>query len=544
MKFNIKSHWITFIAAFYFTSVLNLSFWRFVNNHVHLIHVSDYIFLISTPIFIFSIASVFFSTLVWPYITKPILILLLISASIANYAMYNLGIYIDSDMVRNIVQTNQREANDLITFSAIMWVLFLGILPSILLIQTKIIYRPFFKEISFKLLTITLSIIFICIIAAISYKDYAAFSRNNKQVVRLINPTNFIYSILRYYKKQTFLNKEFVHIDPSASYQPFVDDAHTVFIIVLGETARSMNFSLNGYSRNTNPKLSQQDVISFKDMTSCGTATAISVPCLFSNMTRKNYDADQVNYSENLLDLLKNTHYQILWRENDDGCKGVCNRVPTEDMVALNNPKYCNGTACFDEVMLEGLEDYLKKIDRDTVIILHTIGSHGPTYYKRYPDAFKIFKPTCDTAEIQNCSQESIINTYDNTILYTDHVISNTIDILKKFPKLESGLLYVSDHGESLGENNIYLHGIPYRIAPKEQTHVPFILWLSERMKKEDHLDVTCLKQKAETSTLSHDYFFHSIITLMEVQSKTYDANLDLFASCRTQALPKKQISS
>ncbi len=540
MKFNIKSHWITFIAAFYFMSVLNLSFWRFVSAHLQLLSPSDYIFLISTPILMFSLFCILFSAIVWPYITKPILIFLLISASVANYAMYNLGIYIDSDMIRNILQTNQREANDLITFSGVTWILILGILPSILLIRANILYRPFFKEVSFKVLIAVISIVTIGIIAAISYKDYAAFGRNNRQVVRLINPINYIHATLRYYKKQALLNKEFVHIDPLASYQPYPDEAITVFIIVLGETARSMNFSLNGYSRNTNPKLSQQDVISFKDVASCGTATATSVPCLFSNMSRQNYDADKVSYTDNLLDLLKNTNYQILWRENDDGCKGVCNRVPTEDMVALNNSKYCDGTVCFDEVLLDGLEDYLKKVDRDAVIVLHTIGSHGPTYYKRYPDAFKIFTPTCETAEIQNCTQESIINTYDNTIAYTDHVVSGAIDILKKFPNFESGLLYVSDHGESLGENNIYLHGIPYRIAPKEQTHVPFILWLSELMQKEDHLDVACLKKEAETSAISHDYFFHSLMTLMEVQSNTYDAALDLFAPCRTQPLPRK----
>ncbi len=540
--FKIKSHWFIAVMALYFASFLNMSFWRYIATHIQLTQFSSFIFLITVPIFIFIVIYVLFSTILWPYLAKPILVILLTLSSIANYAMFQLGIYIDSDMVRNILQTNQREAVDLITYSGFFWVCILGVIPTFWVIMVKVSYRPIMKEFVFRVVTIIVAFSIIGGIASVSYKDYAAFGRNNRQVVRLINPTNIIYSTLRYYKKQILLSRKFEYIDLLASHQPFPDEHPTVFVIVLGETARSMNFSLNGYERDTNPKLSKQNIISFKNVTSCGTATAISVPCMFSNMPRTAYDPDKASYSDNILDLLQNSGYQILWKENDDGCKGVCNSVPTEDMVKLNHPKYCDGKVCFDAVLLEGLEEYLSKVDRDTVIVLHTIGSHGPTYYKRYPDAFKKFTPTCDTAEIQNCSQEIIRNTYDNTILYTDFVISGAIDILKKFPQFESGLLYVSDHGESLGENNLYLHGIPYKIAPKEQTHVPFILWISKVMEKEDHLDRTCLEQKAETGEISHDYLFHSLLSLMEIQSDaTYDPKLDLFDSCRLKALPRKK---
>ena len=316
------------------------------------------------------------------------------------------------------------------------------------------------------------------------------------------------------------------------------DSVPAVFILVVGETARAANFSLNGYSRDTNPLLARENVIAFQDVYSCGTATATSVPCMFSNMTRKNFRADNAKYTENLMDLLRQTGFDVLWLENDDGCKEVCNRVPTRKVYKSNDPRYCDGQSCFDEILLDNLEEYIASVKKDTFIVLHTIGSHGPTYYKRYPETFRKFRPTCDTADIQNCTREEIINTYDNTVLYTDSVVSRAIGILKKFPHLEAGLLYVSDHGESLGENNIYLHGLPYSIAPDEQKKIPMILWMSDTMKKLDHLDYGCIARQAREKTWSHDNLFHTLLALMEIRSSTYDRTLDIFDSCRTKPLP------
>ena len=206
----------------------------------------------------------------------------------------------------------------------------------------------------------------------------------------------------------------------------------------------------------------------------------------------------------------------------------------------VKNKQFCDGKYCQDELLLEGLEEFLTNLKGHAFIVLHTIGSHGPTYYRRYPDEFKQFTPTCDTEEIQTCTKEQIVNTYDNTILYTDHILSSIIDILKKFPAYETGLLYVSDHGESLGENGIYLHSLPYWIAPKEQTSVPMVVWMSEVMKNSSHIDYDCLKKKAMVGNFSHDHLSHSLLSLMEVDSKWYDKKLDIFDSCRTSPLPRK----
>jgi lipid A ethanolaminephosphotransferase len=259
---------------------------------------------------------------------------------------------------------------------------------------------------------------------------------------------------------------------------------------------------------------------------------------MFSHLGRTDFNAAEAKHTENLLDILKTAGYRIPWRDNDDGCKGVCGRAEVQSMVKINNPKYCNGKYCHDEALLDGLPELLADIKQDTLIVLHTVGSHGPTYYNRYPDSFKKFAPTCDTADIQNCTREQVINTYDNTILYTDYIVSSAIDMLKSHPEYESGLIYVSDHGESLGENNVYLHGFPYKLAPKEQKHVPMILWMSETMKRWDYVDYACLKKEATQNTYTHDNLFHSIIGLLEVKTHTYNRDLDIFKNCRTKHPP------
>ncbi|GBU10206.1 membrane-associated metal-dependent hydrolase [Gammaproteobacteria bacterium] len=532
-KFSIKSHWLILVITIYIISALNLSFWRYIYQHATVPHFSDALFIFTIPFFIGSCLYFLLSLILWPYLTKAILIPLLIISSLTNYVMFQLGVYIDSDMIRNTVQTNQREATDLITFSGILWVFFLGIIPAVVLLFTKIKYKSPIREVSYRVLGIVICVAITVCIAAVSYKQYSAFGRNNRQLIRLINPTNYIQGTLRYYQKQALVNREFVYLDPAATRDIPENKAPRIFILAIGETSRSMNFDLNGYHKNTNPKLAKHDVISFQNVSSCGTATAISLPCMFSNMPRKSYNADSANYTENFLDLFTQTGIDILFRENDDGCKGVCKRVPTQDMVALGNLKFCDSNSCFDEVLVDDLDTYLANITKDTVLVIHMIGSHGPTYYKRYPPEFKVFNPTCDTAEIQGCSREAITNTYDNTIAYADHVLAKAIDSLKKFPELNTGLLYISDHGESLGENNIYLHGIPYSIAPKEQTSVPMILWMSKLMEQDDAINAVCMRKKAQTAELSHDNLFHSMLGLMRIKTTKYQQELDFFNSCR-----------
>ncbi len=398
---------------------------------------------------------------------------------------------------------------------------------------TKIIYRPFNKELKYRLFFSFIGFLCIAVFVAASFKDYAAFGRNNRQVKSIINVVNYHAGIISHTKRVLQANKTF-QIIASAHRAPTQDGKLKVFVMILGETARTANFSLQGYQKKTNPLLEKQNIAYFNNVTSCGTATAVSVPCIFSHLSKSNFEVSDAQYMENLIDLIQKSGYDIYWQENDSGCKHVCDRVEKKvDVVFQNNPKYCHGRFCYDGVLLENLDDILTKITKDTVIVLHTMGSHGPTYYQRYPDEFKKFIPTCDTKDIQTCTNEEIINTYDNTILYTDYIISSSIDILKKYPFYKSSLLYISDHGESLGEKNMYLHGMPYAIAPKEQTHVPMLFWMNDLMQKKDNINYQCLKETAKRNLFSHDNIFHSILSVLEINSAVYNKQYDVFNKCK-----------
>jgi lipid A ethanolaminephosphotransferase len=522
----------------YFEFILNISLWRFCLDKIEANPLASLLFAVSLPALIFFGLFLLFNALVWPCVHKPILTVLILLSCAANYVMFQFGVFIDSDMMANLFQTSRREALDFVNPSALSWLALTGLAPSFLVMKSEVVFRPALRELRGRLVSALACLLGLGLIALTLYKEYAVFGRNNREVTRLINPTNFAYSAYRYFERQSLAKREFRRIDEEARLAPYEDGLFTVFVLIVGETARSMNFALNGYDRPTNPRLQGQDVISFRDVTASGTSTAISVPAMFSHLPRSRFSPKDSPHSENILDLLSNAGYEVIWLENDNGCKKVCERVRTRDMVAENNREYCDGTYCHDEVMSEPLDDILANVTGDTVIVLHTMGSHGPSYYKRYSGEFRFFQPTCDTSEIQNCGIEAIVNTYDNTIVYTDNVVDLAIESLKEHPNLESGLLYVSDHGESLGENGIYLHGLPFGIAPDEQIKVPMILWMSEAMKTHDHIDYECLKSRALVP-YSHDYLFHSLAGLLEIDTRLYEADLDLFLPCRLVPLPK-----
>lgn len=539
-KPTVSSQKLTAALAAYFLLFLNISFWHYIFAHIQLNGFSDWIFLFSIPVLIFTLLYWSFSILLLPYVGKPLFILLLIISAGVNYLSYQFGVFIDADMIRNTFETNPGEVKDLITLRSVTWLCVLGILPAVLLSRVRITFKPFLKETAARLARCGILLLCLLVLTPFVYKTYASFGRNNQQIRRLVIPLNYIYATVRYFQIEHQNKRPFTRLDENAAHVPYPDEGKTVFILILGETSRAKNFSLNGYERETNPELKKQDIVNFAHVQSAGTATAFSVPAIFSFTGRKHFKPTDAKYTENLLDLLQQTGYDILWKENDNGCKGVCQRIPNMEMD-VKDKRFCDGTYCHDEILLEGLEDYLANLKSDhAFIVLHTIGSHGPTYFRRYPPEFKKFTPTCDTEDIQTCTQEQIVNTYDNTILYVDHIVSSVIDILKKFPDYESGLLYVSDHGESLGENGVYLHGLPYSVAPEEQITVPMILWMSENMKKFDHVDYDCLKEKAAKEHFSHDNISHSLLSLMEVDSTAYDKNLDIFESCRLLPLPRK----
>jgi len=274
-------------------------------------------------------------------------------------------------------------------------------------------------------------------------------------------------------------------------------------------------------------------VLNFRDVSACGTDTETSLPCMFSAIGRRDYNEDRIRGSESLLHVLKRAGFEVLWRDNQSGCKGTCDGLPLQQIDAKQLPELCADGRCLDEALLRGLDTVARDAQGNLVVVLHMLGNHGPTYFKRYPDTFRRFTPTCDTGELRKCSREEIVNAYDNALLYTDHILARTIAFLKdRETSFDTAMLYVSDHGESLGENGLYLHGMPYSIAPKEQTRVPMVWWLSAGFKRNFGLDVDCLAAQS-AKPWGHDHLFHSVLGLLQVDTSVYERDLDISAVCR-----------
>ncbi len=532
-KTPINSTLFIAIISAYFSFMLNVKFWQFAFEKIEIDSFSVAVFALTLPFFIFIPLFWFFSLIFVPHLGKPLVMLLLVLSAASDYALQHLGIVINSDMIRNFAETNLREASDFITLHAVAYVLVVGILPAIWVYRTPVCFSPLKKEVKTRLLFFLAGLLTIGLIASAVYKEYASFGRNNSHVRYYINTFNYIYAIGRYYKRSADSKRNFVILDQTPRRRPDLQNKPRVVVLLVGETARAANFSLYGYKQNTNPELSRnKDIIVFKNVSSCGTATAVSLPCMFSHLTKKQFNVTDAQYAQNLLDIVQASGCDVFWKDNDDGCKKVCNRINHVDAKAGNKAPYCFDSYCHDDILLDGLENMLKDIKKDTLIVLHMMGSHGPTYFRRYPDRFKRFLPTCDTANLQDCTREQIVNTYNNTILYTDYIISSVINILSRQPQLQSGMLYASDHGESLGENNLYLHGLPYAIAPEEQKKIPMIIWLSSGLQKALGLNKSCLNEKAETREFSHDNYFHTVLRMLFIDTTAYDKELDIFNQC------------
>ncbi len=461
---------------------------------------------------------------------------ILVSAT-AQYFIQHYGIVLDRSMITNIVDTTPAESLALLT-PEMLQVLFLSGV-----VMAALAFWPRFKK-TFSLWTslasrginIAFSVMLIALVAMLFYKDYASLIRNNHGLVKALSPANFIAASLSYYQHHQQADLPLVKIGEDAHQLPqmLTGPKKNLTILVLGETSRAANFSLGGYSRPTNPLPAEDEVVYFPDTTSCGTSTAVSVPCMFSNMPRAHYDDALASHQEGVLDIIQRAGLRVLWHENDGGCKGACNRVPNQDMNALNLPGMCIKGECYDEVLFHGLEEYIARLQDNGVIVLHTIGSHGPTYSHRYPPAFRKFTPTCETKQIQECSQQQLVNTYDNTILYADSIVDKAIELLKAHQdRFTTSLVYLSDHGESLGENGVYLHGLPYAIAPEVQTHVPMLIWLSPDYQQRYAVDSRCLSQRAAANAYSQDNLFSTLLGLTGVQTREYVAADDMLAACR-----------
>ncbi len=486
---------------------------------------SNILFIISLTLVLILGLVTLFSLVCWRFTTKPILSLILLVSAVACYYMNSYNIIIDAGMLQNITHTDVNEIRDLLSFKLVLYILLLGILPTIILYKIKIAEASLKKEITSRSKVIGLLLLLILPTVWFLGNYYASFIREHKALRYYTNPTGYLYAIVKYANLSTSIgNTPIETLGDNAKISPSDIDRELI-ILVVGEAVRVDRFSLNGYSRKTNPLLEQEDIINFPNFYSCGTSTAVSVPCMFSIYGREEFTHRKADSTENVLDVLSHAGVNILWRDNNSDSKEVATRVKFEDFKTdLNNP-VCD-TECRDEGMLHGLDEYINNNKKgDILIILHQMGNHGPAYYKRYPKSFEKFIPVCFSNQLEQCSKDKINNSYDNAILYTDFFLSKVINFLKPYSKeFETAMFYISDHGESLGESGLYLHGLPYMIAPNTQKHVAALMWLGDNFDIEDK---EALKKKS-TQTFSHDNIFHTLLGLMEVEDPSYNRELDI----------------
>ncbi len=494
-------------------------------------------FVLSIPVFFIASLNVLFTLVAVKYLEKGIFVLLLLLSSLVSYAMFQYGVVFDRNMMANIMQTHQGEARSYLNAASLLWFGLTGLLPALLLARVRIEHGGLVKDLLWKGVSVLGSLAAIALIALFYYKDYASVGRNHNYLKQLIIPTYYLSSAGGYVN-QTYLKEELPWRtlgEDARVERPRHNGKPNLLVLLVGETARGMNFELNGYPRETNAFTQRQGVVSFQSVSACGTATAVAVPCMFSRQSRVEYDAERTERQDNLLDIMQRAGIDVGWFENDGGCKGVCERVPTQAFRPEDVGPLCDGDYCQDGVMLEPLRQALDQPgQQDRVLVLHMVGSHGPTYYQRYPAKFAHFTPDCQRSDIQNCSARELVNTYDNTIYYSDYIISQVLNELKqRQDNWNTGLVYLSDHGESLGESGLYLHGMPYALAPVEQTRVPLLMWLSDGLSQEAKLDSQCVQRQAKEGDFSHDNLFDSMLGLMGIKTALYQPALDMLAPCR-----------
>ena len=531
--------WVILWSSLWIATICNFALWRELAElpELNVGQVTTIGFALA--LVIGSTITALLSLAAWRWTLKPVITIFLLAAAFGAYFMVSYRVVIDPTMMTNALQTDMRESRDLMNWRVLATVLVLAVIPGAFLWRQKIKPQSIAKQALTNSLTLVTSCAFLFLVVIFFFQSIATAMHTHTQMRYLINPLNSFYALGNlaakpFQKQNTAILPLGEDATLGASYT--AQAKPPLLLLVLGETARSGNFAINGYGRPTTPQLDKENIISQRNVWSCGTSTAASVPCMFSKFSREDYAARPANY-EGLLDVIKHSGLAMLWIDNQSGCKGVCDRISSVNTSQLKVPELCGDGECLDEIMLLNINERIAALPAEqrakgVVVVMHQMGSHGPAYYKRSPPAFKKFLPECTNSALQSCARDEVMNAYDNSIVYTDHFLTSAITWLKTQNSHHApAMLYLADHGESLGENNLYLHGMPYSIAPDVQKRVPWITWLSSEFEHRSKITTACLKKQIDVR-MSHDNYFHSVLGLMDVRTSVYKPALDVYASC------------
>ncbi len=488
----------------------------------------------------------------WPRLRRGAWSAILVLSAVVQYYMLHYGMVMDSSMVRNVMQTNFTEGMALFSPVLLVHVAVFAGLP-VLWLYRGVRWQEGRGRRAWGLsaLAVLLALGTLLGGSVAMYRQLAPLIRNHTEIRFLINPLATVVSFAQVTLKPIFKpNRPFRAITEGTALGSSYGAASAVaaathkpplLVLVVGETARADHFGLNGYPRDTTPELAARQVINWRQAWSCGTNTLASVPCMFSHLGKSGYEGRKFEYG-NLMDVLQAAGLGVDWLDNQSGCKGVCDRIPHAQADQVATPaevkQWCKDGECLDQLMVGLLDQRLQALpeaarSKGAVLVLHQMGSHGPAYYRRSSAQTKQFKPECTTHVTSDCSHAELVNVYDNSMRETDLVLAKTIDWLqKKQDQYATALMYVSDHGESLGENGLYLHGLPYAIAPDTQKHVPWVLWPGS-LQARTGMQENCARASVD-QRVTHDSYFHTVLGMMDVRSPLYKKELDMLAPCRT----------
>jgi len=476
---------------------------------------------------------------------KPLLGVLAVGTAAAAYWMGSFGVYLDPSMLRNVLRTDVAEAGELLSPGlALHLALYAGV-PLLLLARVQVVRRPIGRALV-RRLSLLLAALAVALAALTAvFQPLSSLTRNHREVRYLVTPANYLWSaaaVLASDAHAAQAPRRTIGADAAPGPSWAARKRPLVVVLVVGETARAANWGLSGYARQTTPRLAALPVVNFPRVDACGTNTEVSLPCMFAPVGRRDYDAERIRGQESLLHVAARAGAAVHWRDNQSGCKGVCDGLPSE--TAGGAP--CRDGRCLDEALVSDLDQRLDRLDRPGAAtggastqlwVLHLLGNHGPSYFRRHPPGFARFQPECVDDELRSCTQEQIVNAYDNALLYTDHVLATAIERLAAHAgRVDSALLFVSDHGESLGEKGLFLHGVPHAIAPQEQTRVPMVFWASDGFEAASGLPAGCLMpalQRQAARPQAHDALFHTLLGLLDIHTALHEPRLDLTSACR-----------
>ena len=526
------------LASLWLASAGNLPLWRALHRLGVLHGGPGLLFALGLMVGITAALALLLAPLGWRSSLKPVLTLLLLTSAASTHFMLAYGIVIDSTMLNNLLQTDLRESADLMSGSLWSTLGLVGLAPAVAVWRRPLAWAPWPRRLGANLRLAAASAAALVAAVFICYQPLASTMRNQPGLRHLVNPLNTLQAAAKLVRHAPGAQRAPAPLGTDAHIVPAGAPARPpLLVLVLGETARGDHFGLNGYARDTTPELAALGVASQRSAWSCGTSTAASVPCMFSPLNREEFDA-RPGEQETLMDVLQHAGLAVLWLDNQGGCKGVCDRVPNQRTDPQADPALCHDGECLDEAMLAGLDRRLAALPADqrargAVLVLHQMGSHGPAYFKRSGPAQKRFQPECRTATLQDCAPGTLVNAYDNSVAETDHFLAATIRWLQaQAERFDPALLYVSDHGESLGEHNLYLHGLPWSLAPDVQKHIAWITWLPPAYQRRSGVPAACLRQRVD-ERIGHEHLFHSVLGLLDVQTAAYRPERDFYRACR-----------